>query len=113
MTFDLLKQKYGIGLTGGIATGKSIVSTLLQDLGHEVIDADLLARKAVSPHSRGLTALVQQFGPDILQDGALNRRELRDLIFADTSKKKIVENILHPIIRELFTGGTAATRFFC
>ena len=112
ITFDLLKRAYGIGLTGGIATGKSVVSTLLRDLGHEVVDADVLAREAVLPRSRGLTVIVQQFGPGILQDGSLNRRKLRDLIFADASKKKIVENILHPHIRELLQEKLRQRDFF-
>ncbi len=88
-----------IGLTGGIATGKSTVSKMLTDLGQKVVDADLLAREVVEPHSFGLEGLIGVFGRKILSsDGALNRAALADLIFSDQEAKKVVENITHPLI---------------
>lgn len=99
--FEVLK-KYGIGLTGSIATGKSTVAQILRDLGYHVIDADKLARKAVAPGSRGLAEVVDKFGASILTDkGRLDRKKMADMIFDDHDKKDILESILHPIIFDL------------
>ncbi|MBK0347708.1 dephospho-CoA kinase [Aerococcaceae bacterium zg-ZJ1578] len=90
-----------IGLTGGIATGKSTVSQYLISKGYEVIDADLVAREVVEVGQRGLAALVQSFGASILTvDGQLNRKRLGTLIFSDVSKRQIVNELLHPYIFE-------------
>jgi dephospho-CoA kinase len=99
-----LSKKYGIGLTGGIATGKSTVSKILRDLGYTVIDADQLARKAVELGSNGLAQVVDKFGAIILKsDGTLNRKKLGAIIFEDASKRKLLEDIVHPIIHDLLS----------
>jgi dephospho-CoA kinase len=91
-----------IGLTGGIASGKSTVADQWQRLGAEVIDADELARVAVAPGSAGLRKVVETFGSKLLlETGELDRRALANLIFNESSKRKKLESILHPIIRQL------------
>ncbi len=88
-----------IGLTGGIGCGKSTVSTLFEELGIPVIDADIIARDLVTPGTPALTQLEQVFGKQIiLQDGTLNRPKLRDVVFSDPQQKKQLESILHPLI---------------
>ncbi len=89
-----------VGLTGGIAAGKSVVSATWEDLGAVVVDADVLAREVVEPGSSGLSSLVALFGTAILQaDGALDRKKLGELIFSNEVKRKTVESILHPLIK--------------
>jgi dephospho-CoA kinase len=91
-----------IGLTGGIATGKSSVARFFQERGAVVIDADQLARYAVEPGSRGLERVVELFGHDILTpDGLLDRKQLASLVFADPGKRILLEGILHPEIKKL------------
>ena len=88
-----------VGLTGGIASGKSTVSRMFTDLGVPVIDADVIAREVVAPGSRSLVAIVNAFGEDVLTDEkSLKRARLGEIVFSDPSKKKILENILHPEI---------------
>jgi dephospho-CoA kinase len=99
MSIEFLKKTYGIGLTGGIATGKSTVGAILRTLGYVVIDADQLARQVVQPKTPGLKALVTLFGPSILQqDGTLHRATLGQIIFQDDHKRKQMEAVLHPLI---------------
>ncbi|MBE9549645.1 MAG: dephospho-CoA kinase [Proteobacteria bacterium] len=89
-----------IALTGGIASGKTAVSDTFSDLGVAVIDTDVIAREVVLPDSAGLVAIADSFGNQLIQDdGQLNRRALRDIIFADKSKRELLESILHPLIR--------------
>jgi dephospho-CoA kinase len=89
-----------VALTGGIATGKSHVRGLFARLGVPTIDADVLARDAVLPGSPGLAAVVQRFGPSILDEtGALNRRALASLVFSDPSARHALEAIVHPEVR--------------
>jgi dephospho-CoA kinase len=88
-----------VGLTGGIASGKSTVSRQLAALGCQVIDADVLAREVVAPGEPALTAVVEAFGPDVLQaDGTLDRARVAAAIFADPAKRKRLEAITHPAI---------------
>lgn len=89
-----------IGLTGGIASGKSTVSRIFSDLGVPVIDADEVAREVVLPGSDGLAAVVQRFGSQVLDEqGRLNRAALRAQIFSDPAARRDLEAILHPRIR--------------
>ena len=89
-----------IGLTGGIACGKSTVAQALVQHSYPLVDADELARVVVEPGSPGLEAVSQAFGPDILNsDGSLDRRKLGQKIFAQTELRKKLEAILHPLIR--------------
>lgn len=91
-----------VGLTGGIASGKSFVSECFEAHGAPVMDADQLAREVVQPGSEGLKALAAHFGQTIIsEDGALKRKVLRDIIFADPQKREYLDNTLHPLIRAL------------
>jgi len=92
-----------IGLTGGIASGKTTVANLFSARGAAVLDSDVIAREVVEPGSHGLAALVAAQGGGILDDeGRLDRAELRRRIFADAATRREVESILHPeIAREL------------
>jgi dephospho-CoA kinase len=90
-----------VGLTGGIASGKSTVSAMLERLGAEVIDADLVAREVVEPGTQGLAEIVSVFGEVILEaDGSLSRAALAQLVFADSAQRVKLEAILHPLIKE-------------
>ena len=89
-----------VGLTGGIASGKSTVAAMLSKFDNEIIDADEIAREVVLPGSDGLSMVVAEFGPQILEeDGSLSRAELAKLVFEDTEKRLALEGILHPLIR--------------
>jgi dephospho-CoA kinase len=91
-----------IGLTGGIATGKSSVARFFLEKGIPVIDADQLARDAVLPASPAFGEIISLFGQDVLKrDGLLNRKFLSDLVFSDPEKRRQLENIVHPEIRKL------------
>jgi dephospho-CoA kinase len=90
-----------VGLTGGVASGKSTVSAILAELGAVVIDADLLAREVVGPGTEGLAAVVEEFGPDVLApDGTLDRPRLGAVVFADPERRRALEAIIHPRVRE-------------
>ena len=100
-----------IGLTGGIASGKTLVSDRFARHGAPVIDADLLAREVVEPGGDGLNALVARFGKTILQpDGALDRAALRAIVFGDPAARTFVDATLHPLIRALSDERIAAAR---
>ncbi|KAG7442853.1 CoaE-domain-containing protein [Guyanagaster necrorhizus] len=91
-----------VGLTGGIATGKSTVSGLLRDKGVPIVDADIIARKVVEPGTTGLKQIVKYFGEVVLfPDGSLDRKKLGSVIFNDESKRKRLNTILHPAIRRM------------
>lgn len=91
-----------IGLTGGIASGKSTVAALIKAHGIPVIDADQLAREAVLPGSPGLKQVVAVFGPEVVhKDGTLDRAVLAEKIFADPAARKNLESIVHPAIKQL------------
>lgn len=89
-----------IGLTGGIASGKSVVSQMLSELGAIIVDADKIARDAVAKGSNGLAQVVEAFGSEILtEDGNLNRPALGAKIFADEELRETLNEIVHPIVR--------------
>ena len=89
-----------VGLTGGVASGKSTVSAMLRDLGAVVVDADALAREVVEPGTPGLDAVVDEFGSDVLTaDGRLDRWKVGALVFADPSRRAALEAIVHPLVR--------------
>ncbi len=91
-----------IGLTGGIATGKSTVSKQFAKLGVPIIDADEIAHALVEPGEPALKLIIQTYGSEMCQsDGRLNRAKLRDKIFADEQERKRLEAILHPRIRQV------------
>jgi dephospho-CoA kinase len=84
-----------------VASGKSTVSAMLAERGAVVIDADLLAREAVAPGTDGLEAVVKEFGTEVIgPDGALDRARLGALVFADPERRKALEAIIHPRVRE-------------
>jgi len=90
-----------LGLTGGIATGKSTVSGFFKNLGITIVDADLIAREAVAPNSPALIEITNQFGDDILlPSGELDRAQLRNIIFQDSEAKAWLNTLLHPLIRQ-------------
>jgi dephospho-CoA kinase len=89
-----------VGLTGGVASGKSTVSGMLADLGAVVIDADLLAREVVGRGTDGLAEVVAAFGPEVLTPaGDLDRPAVGALVFADGTKRRALEAIIHPRVR--------------
>lgn len=90
-----------IGLTGGIASGKSTVAKRWVEHGAVEIDADQIAREVVAPGTAGLSALVETFGSDLLQeDGSLNRSKLGSLVFGDELKRLALNAIVHPLVKE-------------
>ena len=103
---------YLIGLTGGIASGKSLVSTRLAELGATIVDADVLAREVVEPGTDGLAQIARHFGPEVLlADGTLDRPALGAIIFADPEQREKLNSITHPAVwrraRELFDQAAA------
>lgn len=98
-----------IGLTGGIASGKSTVAGLFAALGVPVIDTDQVAREVVAPGTPLLAQLVERFGPQVLQaDGSLDRRQLRERIFADPQARADLEALTHPAIAAATAARSAA-----
>jgi dephospho-CoA kinase len=88
-----------VGLTGGIATGKSTVAAMLQEKGARLIDFDVLTRLAQAPGKDAWKAIVEHFGTAVLNaDGTINRGRLGDLIFSDEKKRKTLNAIVHPIL---------------
>jgi dephospho-CoA kinase len=93
-----------IGLTGGIASGKSTVSDMLVKRGALLIDADRVAREVVEPGSPVLQKVVERFGSDVLlPDGALNRKKLGEIVFGNPQALQDLQNIMHPSIRDLMS----------
>ncbi len=93
---------YRIGLTGGIASGKSTVANLFAALGVTIVDTDLLAREVVAPGSALLPRIAEHFGAEVLQkDGSLDRAALRSRVFANAAERQWLEQLTHPAIREL------------
>lgn len=89
-----------VGLTGGIASGKSSVANMFVKLGAGLVDTDLVAREVVAAGEPGLASVVEAFGPEVLlRSGELDRAALRRLVFADDAKRRRLETILHPLIR--------------
>jgi dephospho-CoA kinase len=90
-----------VGLTGGVASGKTTVSQVLKEEGAYIIDADQTARELVQPHTPAWKELVRAFGKDILrEDGSIHRKKLADKVFADLRQRKLLNKILHPRIRK-------------
>ncbi|RYP84957.1 dephospho-CoA kinase [Nocardioides guangzhouensis] len=89
-----------VGLTGGVASGKSTVSAILAELGAVVVDADLLAREVVAPGTDGLAEVVATFGEGVLTaDGGLDRPAMGAIVFGDEAKRRALEAIIHPRVR--------------
>jgi dephospho-CoA kinase len=92
---------YLVGLTGGIASGKSTVAALWSELGGVEIDADQLAREVVAPGTKGLAAVAAEFGSAVIKEGELDRALLGAIVFADETKRKKLEAIIHPLVKTL------------
>jgi dephospho-CoA kinase len=98
-----------VGLTGGIGSGKSAVASRLAELGALVIDADALAREVVAPGTDGLAEVVAAFGPGVLSaDGTMDRTAVGAIVFGDDEKRRRLEAIIHPRVRERSTRMIAA-----
>ena len=98
-----------VGLTGGIASGKTTVSNLFIKLGVPVIDADVIAHALVKPGQAALEEIIQTFGSTIInKDGSLNRAKLRQEIFTNSRQRELLESILHPRIRQAMQEKIAA-----
>ena len=89
-----------VGLTGGIASGKSTVATMLGKYENEIFDADEIAREVVIPGSQGLQKIISEFGPQVInRDGTLSRDALATVVFNDPTRRAALEEILHPLIK--------------
>ena len=90
-----------VGLTGGIGCGKSAVSSQLESYGRQIVDADIVAREVVEPGEPALNAISAHFGSHILNaSGALDRAQLRQVVFQEPKQRQWLESLLHPIIRQ-------------
>lgn len=99
----MTSSKIVVALTGGIGSGKSQVGRLFAEWGAAVVDADDLARAVVAPGSPGLAKIVEVFGPEIVNtDGTLDRSKLGAVVFSDSTQRKRLEELLHPLIRQMW-----------
>ena len=99
-----------IGLTGGIGSGKSAAANFFHSEGVTVLDADQLAREVIEQNTPGFQSIVDYFGSDIIgEDGSIDRAKLRQEIFDDKEKKKAIESIIHPLVRDLMAERIAAS----
>jgi len=108
----MAKSNLKVALTGGIASGKSQVSALLEDHGCFIIDLDVIAREVVEPGTAGLNELIENFGNSILSnDGTLNRKYLRDKLFKKGRNRALIEQVLHPkILKKMKAAMDACTQ---
>lgn len=92
-----------VALTGGVASGKTMVLSLFEELGVQVIDADAISREVVKPHLPAWKKIVEHFGNEYLNpDLSLNRGKLRKVVFTDDTQRKVLENIIHPeVLKEI------------
>jgi len=94
-------ERFTVGLTGGIGSGKSLVARMFAERGASIVDTDQIARALTAPHGAAMPAVLAEFGADFAdQDGALDRAKMRTLVFSDPGAKRRLEGILHPMIRE-------------
>src|SRR5687768_13528826 len=98
----MTRPRFTVALTGGIASGKSAASDRFAALGADVVDADLVSRELVAPGGAALGEIVAAFGKNVLTpEGALDRRAMRALVFADGARRRQLEAILHPRVRDI------------
>lgn len=96
-----IENRFVVGLTGGIASGKSTIAGQFESLGVPVVDTDRVAREVVQPGTPALAEIRQEFGPHVIAaDGTLDRPALRAIVFADVDRRRRLEAILHPRIRD-------------
>ncbi|WP_069047508.1 dephospho-CoA kinase [Hydrogenophaga sp. RAC07] len=93
------RQVLRLGLTGGIGSGKSTLANMLQSLGADVIDADAVSRATTASGGAAIAAIAQAFGQEFIDaDGALDRARMRALVFSQPEQRKVLENIVHPLV---------------
>ena len=99
-----MAESKNIGLTGGIASGKTTVSDCFEKIGARVIDADVISHDVTKPDGSAFSEIISSFGTDILdENGWIDRKKMRSIIFDDLSKKKMLEKIIHPkVSQEIF-----------
>jgi dephospho-CoA kinase len=96
----MIVSKITIGLTGGIATGKSALERFLRARNIPVLDADLVSREVMVPGTHALAAIIQRYGFDILNaQGSLNRKKLGQMVFQDVAERHWLEQLIHPLVR--------------
>ena len=106
-----MSRRFTVGLTGGIASGKSLVAEQLAELGAAVVDTDVVAREQTAPTMPALSEIARDLGADLIaDDGTLDRSRLRRLVFSDPRARKRLEAILHPRIRSAAWERAEATR---
>ena len=106
-----MRRNFRVGLTGGIASGKTTVANLFESLGVPIVDNDVLAREVLEPGTPLLDEVIAHFGADVKQpDGALDRRALRSRVFADPAERRWLEERTHPAIRALTDARCDAAR---
>ena len=91
-----------VALTGGIGSGKSVAAKFFADLGALVVDSDELSREVIDRGTKGFDEVVTTFGDEILSAGAIDRKKLAQIVFSDDAKRRKLENIIHPRVREAF-----------
>lgn len=107
----MTRTRFTVALTGGIASGKSAASDRFAALGADVVDADLVARELVEPGGAALGEIVAAFGEGVLTPaGALDRRAMRERVFADDASRRRLESILHPRVRDILRERSQAGR---
>jgi dephospho-CoA kinase len=96
-----MKQRFTVGLTGGIGSGKSVVARLFAERGVDIVDTDQIARSLTGPHGAAMPAVLAAFGSDFADaHGALDRAKMRALVFSRPEARRTLEGILHPMIRD-------------
>ncbi len=95
-----MARPFGIALTGGIGSGKSIVSSIFGKFGIDIIDTDEISRELTARNGPAIGKILEVFGEDYVEDGSLNREKMRKLVFSDEPSRKKLEAILHPLIRK-------------
>lgn len=104
-------KNYCIAITGGVATGKSLVASILRNLGYTVIDADQLARDVVQPGTETLVKITKAFGEIVIDhEGRLDRSKMRDIVMRDEKSRETLEAIMHPAIQKAFESIVSSKR---
>lgn len=93
-----------VGITGGLATGKSTVSGMFARLGAKVMDADKIVHDLIKPGGKSVSQIKKTFGPQVVSEGGINRKALAEIVFKDKTKLKKLEAILHPRLRSIIKG---------
>jgi dephospho-CoA kinase len=96
-----MPARFVVGLTGGIGSGKSLVANMFADRGASIVDTDLIAHSLTGPHGAAMPDILAEFGPQMADSrGAMDRVQMRELVFREPAAKRRLEAILHPMIRD-------------